>query len=328
MLISGISWSGANNKIVTCSHDRNAFVWTFSESSKSWNPILCVLRINRAAVDVQWSPDGSKFAVGSGDKCVPVCHYDNSQGNDWYVSKMIKKHKSTVLKVAWHPNSQVLATVCTDFRCRIVSASLVGEGIDPAPAHEPMQSHLPFGEVYAEFPCTGWALACAWSPDGRQLCFTGHDSSVQVIAFGEGGAQTMQTVRYSLLPSSCAHFLSESTLVTAGHDMAPLLFTRNAAGKWSFSKVLDQGNSSATKANDQSKIQAARALFQSKTSRGESASNAGADIKTVHQRHITCLQPFSGKNAASSQFSTTGLDGRIALWDLATLNIDMAALHM
>ncbi len=29
---------------------------------------------------------------------------------DWWVSKWIKKHKSTVLSVAWHPNSLVLAT--------------------------------------------------------------------------------------------------------------------------------------------------------------------------------------------------------------------------
>lgn len=43
-------------------------------------------------------------------------------GQDWWVSKMIKKHKSTVLSVAWHPNSQLLATGGCDFKCRIFSA--------------------------------------------------------------------------------------------------------------------------------------------------------------------------------------------------------------
>eukprot|EP00952_Eustigmatos_sp_NYUAD-ZCMA_P004812 21090-Eustigmatos_ZCMA.PRE.1 len=29
LLISSVDWSPAHNKIVTCSHDRNAFVWTY-----------------------------------------------------------------------------------------------------------------------------------------------------------------------------------------------------------------------------------------------------------------------------------------------------------
>lgn len=29
LVISGISWSPVTNKIVTCSHDRNAFVWSY-----------------------------------------------------------------------------------------------------------------------------------------------------------------------------------------------------------------------------------------------------------------------------------------------------------
>lgn len=29
LIISGISWSPITNKIVTCSHDRNAFVWSY-----------------------------------------------------------------------------------------------------------------------------------------------------------------------------------------------------------------------------------------------------------------------------------------------------------
>jgi actin related protein 2/3 complex, subunit 1A/1B len=96
MVISGISWSAANDKIVTCSHDRNAYVWKYDGESQKWVPTLCVLRIDRAAIAVEWSPDGSKFAVASSSKSVPVCFHDSSQFNDWYVSKSIKKHKSTV----------------------------------------------------------------------------------------------------------------------------------------------------------------------------------------------------------------------------------------
>lgn len=69
---------------------------------------------------------GQKFAVASGYKCVPVCHFEPE--HDWWVSDQIKKHKSTVLSTAWHPNSQLIATASTDFKCRIFNAFI--EGVD------------------------------------------------------------------------------------------------------------------------------------------------------------------------------------------------------
>ena len=44
MLVSGIDWSPVTNKIVTCSHDRNAFVWTYNDDSAVWEPSLVILR--------------------------------------------------------------------------------------------------------------------------------------------------------------------------------------------------------------------------------------------------------------------------------------------
>ena len=82
-MVSSIDWSAVTNKIVSCSHDRNAFVWTFQPELGTWKPALVILRIDRAALDVRWSFDGKRFAVTSGSKCVPVCTYDS--GNDWCV---------------------------------------------------------------------------------------------------------------------------------------------------------------------------------------------------------------------------------------------------
>ena len=85
--ISGIDWCEKTNMIVTCSHDRNAYVWKLSDKGcdslfvlpnimhehahmilqyitpGEWEPTLVVLRIARAATDVKWSPNGDKFAV-------------------------------------------------------------------------------------------------------------------------------------------------------------------------------------------------------------------------------------------------------------------------
>ena len=53
-----------------------------------WRHTLVLLRINRAATCVRWSPKENKFAVGSGDRLISICYFEAE--NDWWVSKHIK----------------------------------------------------------------------------------------------------------------------------------------------------------------------------------------------------------------------------------------------
>lgn len=48
-----------------------------------------ILRINRAATCVKWSPEEDKFAVGSSSRMISVCYFEAD--NNWWVSKHIKK---------------------------------------------------------------------------------------------------------------------------------------------------------------------------------------------------------------------------------------------
>lgn len=57
MHVMGIDWAPNTNRIVTCSADKNAYVWT-QEGDGKWNPAWVLLRINRAATCVKWSPLG------------------------------------------------------------------------------------------------------------------------------------------------------------------------------------------------------------------------------------------------------------------------------
>lgn len=75
----GIDWAPESNRIVTCGTDRNAYVWTLK--GDVWKPTLVILRINRAARCVKWSPKENKFAVGSGSRLISVCYFE--QENDW-----------------------------------------------------------------------------------------------------------------------------------------------------------------------------------------------------------------------------------------------------
>lgn len=145
--LSGIDWAPNTNRIVTCAADRNAYVWTQGSDSK-WRPTLVLLRINRAATCVKWSPQENKFAAGSGARLISVCYFESE--NDWWVSKHIKKPiRSTITSLDWHPNNVVLVAGSADFKVRVFSAYI--RDIEELPEPTPWGSKMALGQLLAEF---------------------------------------------------------------------------------------------------------------------------------------------------------------------------------
>ena len=300
-LVTGIDWGAKTNRIVTCSQDRNAYVWT--QEGETWKPTLVILRLNRAATCVKWSPLENKFAVASGAKCVSVCYFE--QEHDWWVSKHIKKHRSTVLSVAWHPNNILIATGGTDYRARVFSAFI--KGVDQRPSPTPFGEKMPFGELMKEFDqSNSWVKDVDWSPSGNKLAFTGHDSSVTVVDVSSGSIEA-QTVKFPDLPFQQIKFISEDALIGAGHENNPTLF-ENAGGKWKFSRRLDEPKQGGSKTS-----QTAFDVFKAKVEVGQDTNVATLDTK--HQNSINCLQVLrSGDKIVG--YSTTGTDGKLITWEL------------
>lgn len=91
----------------------------------TWQPTLVLLRLNRSATYVRWSPNEEKFAVASGARTIAVCQFDEE--SNWWVAKHIKKPlRTTVLSLDWHPNSVLLAAGSADGCARVFSAYMKG----------------------------------------------------------------------------------------------------------------------------------------------------------------------------------------------------------
>lgn len=167
-MVTSIDWAPKTNRIVTCSQDRNAYVWSIDAATGQWKPTLVLLRINRAATFCRWSPLENKFAVASGARCISVCYFEEDR--DWWVSKHLKKPiRSTVLSVDWHPNNVLLAAGSSDMKARVFSAYI--KGVDEKPPASPWGERLPFNTLCAEYS-TGsgsWVHGVSFSPDGNQL---------------------------------------------------------------------------------------------------------------------------------------------------------------
>lgn len=337
LCVTAIDWSPVHNKIVTCSHDRNAFVWTLKNNE--WKPSLSILRINRAALCVKWSPDGKKFAVASGANVVPVCHYEEQ--NDWWVSKMVKKHKSSVLWLAWHPDSHLLATASSDFRCRVFSVYIPdvdGPGRDSVICGNTGQTS--FGEVLAEYDSSnGWVEGCAWSPNGHTLAYVGHDSSVtfnQYDAKNPKADPHVITLKENHLPSTVVLFLSDSVAVTAGHDFKCHFFQWPGAmkGDWKYlgsnEKEPAKSAKPAAAASEQTD---ARKMWQNKDVKGQNTSDSASDatsVYTTHQNSITDIKPYGDTQFTTKvdAFSTSGLDGRVVIWKGSDIKAHVAGLAL
>ena len=78
-------------------------------------------------------------------------------------------------------------------------------------------------------------------------------------------------------------------------------------------------------------VSAARELFRNKTARGQDIKTDSDTLKTLHERPITLLQDATLPGSLSrgqgiSRVSSSSLDGKLIIWDLPALEIDMASL--
>jgi actin related protein 2/3 complex subunit 1A/1B len=321
--ISGIDWNPTTNLIVTCSHDRNAYVWRYESDPLTkqmvWKPTLVILRINRAAMYVKWSPLGNKFAVGSSAKCVPVCYFEEE--NNWWISKMIKKHKSTVVQLAWCPNNKFLVTASTDNRCRIFSGYL--EGIDSA-EDDGFGSIWPdqhdFGTCLAEFDAGAWVNSVAWSPSAFRLVYATHASNIGFIQLLAGSEPLVTVIQSSSLPYTDVQFTDDNTLIAAGHNMNIDIYKVQGGNEsqpiWKYMDKVDKKQEGAGASTGKSaSFSGARAMFSAAADRGAafgSDTKSASETQTKHKNFIVNIQLLND----IKKFTTAGMDGRVLFWDL------------
>jgi len=334
-VVSGLDWCGSTNNLASCGHDRNAYVWVYEAKADSWKPTLVILRIDRAATCIKWSPSGLKFAVGSGQKCVPVCQYD--KGQDWWISKMIKKPiKSTVTSLAWCPNSKFIAVGSCDGKCRVFSAYI--DKIDPAEDDgfgEVWPKQHEFGLCLMELDAGSWINSVAWNPSAFRIAFATHSSTVSFVQILGGSDPLVQRVLLKNLPFLDIRFLSDNTLVGVGFDNNPTLFTVQSGGdsdpKWGFYDVMDgkeEKKATAAAPAAGTGTAGARQMFKDRTDKGiggagkkETSAPGTQIINTRHTNTINCMwtMPISDSKTVLKYFWTSGLDGRVLKWDVSKI---------
>jgi actin related protein 2/3 complex subunit 1A/1B len=308
--VTSIDWAPNSNRIVSCGQDRNAYVWNLE--GNVWKPSLVILRINRAATCVKWSPKEDKFAVGSGARIISVCYFE--EDHDWWVSKHIKKPiRSTILSLSWHPNNVLLAAGSCDFKARIFSAVIkdLGEKKPEATCWGPGEK---FGKLVQEFNASpvggGWVHGVSFSPSGEQLAYVAHDACVYV-ADGPSGCN-LARFKSTHLPFQSLLWIRDNAFVAAGYDYVPMLYT------FASGAITEKGELDGREAKTENKNKfAALAKFRDMDTKGTGDASATATkVKSTHQNAISDIALFAGGASSVAKFSTTGKDGRLVIWDM------------
>jgi len=287
------------------------------EADDKWKPMLVVLRINRAATYVRWSPQENKFAVGSGARMVSICYYDKE--NDFWVSKQIKKPiRSTVTCLDWHPNNALLACGSTDFKARVFSAYI--KDVEEKPSSTSWGSKMPFGNLMGEFSVSdgGWVHSISFSANGERLAWVGHDSSVCVV--DAANSQQLSVVKNDLLPFKSVLWITDNSIVVAGFDCCPMLYTLSDGSLSCVSKLDDTGKQQ--QAGKVSAMQRFKDIDTKGVSGGETT------LGTVHQNTIIQLSIHTGTKSKCVKFATSGIDGQLVVWDVKSLESTFSGLKI
>ncbi|KYK58599.1 ARP2/3 actin-organizing complex subunit Sop2 [Drechmeria coniospora] len=307
-MVTSVDIAPGSGRIVTCSQDRNAIVW--EPSPTGYKPTLVLLRISRAATYVRWSPSETKFAVGSGDRVIAVCYFEEE--NDWWVSKHLKKPiRSTITSVAWHPNSVLLAAGSTDAHARVFSSFI--KGIDSKPEPSVWGERLPFNTVCGEYlnNSAGWVHSVAFSPGGDSLAFAAHDSSITVVypSAPEQPPRAVLTVSTQLLPFKSLLWKSESKIIAAGYDCEAFRFQGGESG-WQLVAPVDAKDAHGA---GQQREESALNMFRQMDLKGKLKDDT--QLKTTHQNTITTIRPYESSGGRVTKFTSSGVDGRVVIWN-------------
>ena len=297
------------------SSDRNAYVWEPSPSG--WKPTLVLLRINRAATFVRWSPSEKKFAVGSGARVIAVCYFEEE--NDWWVSKQLKKPiRSTITSLAWHPNSVLLAAGSTDSHARVFSGFI--KGIDARPESSVWGERLPFNTVCGEYlnDSAGWIHDVAFSPGGDALAFAAHDSSITVVypSGPEQPPKAMSNVSTQMFPVTSVSWNGEAEMRAGGHvslgkvrhqrhgtlmccqDCEPYRFRGSESGWELAGSVEAKTRPGMGSVREESALN----MFRQMDLKGKSKDDT--QLKTTHQNTISTIRVYDESGGAVRKFSS------------------------
>ncbi|XP_042489709.1 actin-related protein 2/3 complex subunit 1A-like [Macadamia integrifolia] len=209
----------------------------------------------------------------------------------------------------------LLATASTDGKCRVFSTFI--KGVDLRGSGTSLSSDAKFGEQIIQLDLSfSWAFGVKWSPSGNTLAYVGHNSTIYFVD-DVGPSPLAQNVAFRDLPLRDVLFISERMVIGVGFDCNPMVFAADERGIWCFVKFLAERKMASSSSKYGSQFSEAFGKLYGQKQVGNDAVESSRPRGGVHENCINCILPLEKTgDGRVKRFSTSGLDGKVVIWDL------------
>jgi len=115
-------------------------------------------------------------------------------------------------------------------------------------------------------------------------------------------------------------------VIGVGYDSNPMVFAADDTGIWSFIRYIGEKKAASSGSSYSSQFSEAFGKFygQSKSATANDASESSKSRGGVHDNCINSILPLNKAGSLKvMRFSTSGLDGKIAIWNLENMEEEL-----
>ncbi|EGW05365.1 Actin-related protein 2/3 complex subunit 1A [Cricetulus griseus] len=181
---------------------------------------------------------------------------------------------------------------------------------------------MPFGQLMSEFGGSGtggWVHGVSFSASEGLLPWVSHDSTLSVADASK--SVQVSTPKTEFLPLLSVSFVSENSVVAAGHDCCSMLFNYDDRGYLTFVSKLDVPKQSIQR--NMSAMERFRNMDKRATTE-----DCNTALETLHQNSITQVSIYEVDKQDCRKFCTTGIDGAMTICDFKTLECSIQGLRI
>ncbi|OLY78821.1 Actin-related protein 2/3 complex subunit 1 [Smittium mucronatum] len=172
------------------------------------------------------------------------------------------------------------------------------------------------GEYESEF--SGWVHDVSFSPDGNQLAFVAHDSTLTII---DPASSSATSILSKDLPYNHILWMESDKIIVSGQDSIPSLYQLTGNGwelKSAFKKTKTSSRDSSSGNDSPVMRSSAFNMFKSMDTRKSTSFNNDEETSSssVDQSPISDLRFVV--DGGVSRFSSSCFDGKIKVWEVVS----------
>ena len=220
LYICSVDWHPETNKIISSSHDKNIFVWSYEKDNDIWKPEIVIFKTKVSVLNVKWNKKGDKFTACTGCKLVGTGYFEKE--NNWWSCIQMKEHHSSVTCAKLDDSGLYLISGSTDNRIHI-SSGYVNE-IDVNNNNKTDdKNNKTDNRIIKTVKADAWVNDVCWLPSGLGVAAT-HDSTIYII---DKAVENYETILLTHSPISHLLPISDNSFLAICYNRHIYIYEKN-----------------------------------------------------------------------------------------------------